>query len=89
MIGGIGKLFVYGRRPEMRPFVIEDLNMVPNLINLKVPLIAWERLLTLMVLHWAKNHEHMTKSLVCFNQLADSLLVMRYIRRTKFLFKMN
>jgi len=36
MSGGIGKLFVYGRRPELRPFVIEDLSMVPNLINLKV-----------------------------------------------------
>ena len=36
MCNGIGKLFVYGKRPELRPFVIEDLNMVPNLINVKV-----------------------------------------------------
>lgn len=41
--GGIGKLFVYGRKPEMRSFIIEDLNMVPSLINLKVIFLTFFR----------------------------------------------
>ncbi|CAK8694917.1 unnamed protein product [Clavelina lepadiformis] len=32
---GLNKLFVYGKRPESRPWMAEDLNMVPNLVNIK------------------------------------------------------
>nr|XP_018672821.1 dynein gamma chain, flagellar outer arm-like [Ciona intestinalis] len=32
---GSNKLFIYGRRPESRPWMTEDLNMVPTLMNLK------------------------------------------------------